>query len=120
VILGMESQRQPHGKDQVIEVELLNLLCSEGIRSIPLTQVQRLRFVNATLDSELHRALEVLASRHDSQKKVVSLSFNGAGKRPVRVGYVIENPIWKTSYRLMLEEKGKAFLQGRRREHQRR
>jgi hypothetical protein len=112
VILGMESQRQPHGKDQVIEVELLNLLCSEGIRSIPLTQVQRLRFVNATLDSELHRALEVLASRHDSQKKVVSLSFNGAGKRPVRVGYVIENPIWKTSYRLMLEEKGKAFLQG--------
>ena len=112
VILGMESQRQPQGKDAVIEVELLNLLCPEGIRSIPLTQVQRLRFLNAALDSELHRALEILASRHDSQKKVVSLAFNGDGKRKVRVGYVIENPIWKTSYRLVLEDQGQAFLQG--------
>ena len=112
VILGMESQRQPQGKDQVIEVEMLNLLGPDGIRSIPLSQVQRLRFLNAALDSELHRALEILASRHDSQKKVVSLAFDGDGKRKVRVGYVIENPIWKTSYRLVLEDDGKAFLQG--------
>src|SRR4029077_9887153 len=56
--------------------------------------------------------LEVLATRHDSQKKVVSLSFNGDGKRQGKGGYVIENPIWKTSYRLVLEEGKKAFLQG--------
>jgi hypothetical protein len=112
VILGMEAQHQPQGKDAVVEVELLNLLCSEGLRSIPLNQVQRLRFLNPALESELRRALDVLATRHDSQKKVVSLSFNGDGKRPVRVGYVIENPIWKTSYRLVLDNGKKAFLQG--------
>jgi hypothetical protein len=111
-ILGMESQRQPHGKDALIDVEMLNLLCSEGVRSVPLSQVLRVRFLNPALESELRRALEVLASRHDSQKKVVSLSFDGEGKRPVRVGYVIENPIWKTSYRLVLQDNGKAFLQG--------
>src|SRR5439155_15461645 len=34
-------------------------------------------------------------------------------KREVRVGYVVENPIWKTSYRLVLDKKGsKPFLQG--------
>jgi hypothetical protein len=112
VILGMESQRQPHGKDALVDVEMLNVLCTEGIRSVPLSQVQRLRLLNPALESELRRALEVLATRHDSQKKVVSLSFNGEGKRPVKVGYVIENPIWKTSYRLVLEEGKKAFLQG--------
>jgi hypothetical protein len=112
VILGMESQRQPHGKDAVIDVELLNLLCAEGVRSVPLSQVLRLRFLNAALEGELRRALEVLATRHDAQKKVVSLTFEGDGKRPVRVGYVIENPIWKTSYRLVLGDAGKAFLQG--------
>src|SRR5208283_3812985 len=42
----------------------------------------------------------------------VSLAFSGEGKREVRVGYVVENPIWKTSYRLVLNEKGKPFLQG--------
>ena len=38
----------------------------------------------------------------------------GEGKRNVRVGYVIENPIWKTSYRLVLgkEKEDKPFLQG--------
>jgi hypothetical protein len=30
----------------------------------------------------------------------------------VRVGYVVENPIWKTSYRLVLNMEGKPFLQG--------
>jgi hypothetical protein len=36
----------------------------------------------------------------------------GEGKRNVRVGYVIENPIWKTSYRLVLDKKEKPYLQG--------
>jgi hypothetical protein len=112
VVLGMESQRQPQGKDAVIDVEMLNLLCTEGVRSVPLAQVSRVRFLNAALEGELRRALEVLASRHDAQKKVVSLTFDGDGKRDVRVGYVIENPIWKTSYRLVLRDGGKAQLQG--------
>ncbi len=108
IILGMESQRQPAGN----EIDLLNILCTEGIRSIPLTQVERLRFLNPALESELRRALEVLSSSHDALKKTVSLSFNGEGKRPVRVGYVVENPMWKTSYRLVLDKNGKPLLQG--------
>lgn len=112
VVLGMESQRQPHGKDALVDVEMLNLLCAEGVRSVPLAQVQRLRFLNPALEAELRRALEVLAGRHDSLKKVVSLNFAGEGKRKVKVGYVIENPIWKTSYRLVLDQGPKAFLQG--------
>src|SRR5208283_968958 len=52
-----------------------------------------------------------LAKSHDTQKKSVSLSFTAQGKRQVRVGYVIENPIWKTSYRLVLDKKEKPYLQ---------
>jgi hypothetical protein len=37
--------------------------------------------------------------------------FSGEGKRPVKVSYVVENPIWKTSYRLVLTD-GKPYLQG--------
>ena len=42
----------------------------------------------------------------------MSLHFAGDGKRKVQVGYVIEAPIWKTSYRLVLGEKEKPYLQG--------
>src|SRR4029079_16378951 len=74
--------------------------------------VQQLRFSNPVIEAECRRALEVVALSHDSQKKAVSLHFAGDGKRKVQVGYVIEAPIWKTSYRLVLGEKAKPYLQG--------
>jgi hypothetical protein len=64
------------------------------------------------MESEFRRALEVLSLSHDTQKKAVTLNFEGQGKRSVRVGYVVENPIWKTSYRLVLNKEGKPYLQG--------
>ena len=84
------------------------------MRSVKLADVQRVRFLNPIMDSEVRKALETLALSHDTQKKAVSLNFVGEGKRNVRVGYVIENPIWKTSYRLVLgkAKEDKPFLQG--------
>jgi hypothetical protein len=112
-ILGVEHQKQAVGKETV-DVELLNLWCAEGMREVKLADVQRVRFLNPVLESEVKRALEVLAQSHDVQKKAVSLNFTGEGRRRVRVGYVIENPIWKTSYRLVLakDKEEKPFLQG--------
>lgn len=111
-IVGMEVQRKPAGKDQVVEVEYLNLSGPNGLQTVPLEEVMGVRFLNTVLENEFQRALKVLAGSHDMQKKVVSLGFNGVGKRPVKVGYVVERPIWKTSYRLRLEDNGKLFLQG--------
>ncbi len=111
-IIGMEVQKQPKGKDQFIDVDFLNLVNETGISSIAMTQVQTIRFLNPVLDSELQRALRVVASSHDKQKKAVTLNFSGQGKRTVKVGYVVEHPIWRTSYRLVIEPNGKLFLQG--------
>jgi hypothetical protein len=111
-IVGIEKQKQPAGKDAFIENEVLNMWCAEGLRNVKLTEVQRLRFLNPVMETEFRKALDVLSLSHDTQKKAVSLSFVGEGKRPVRVAYVVENPIWKTSYRLVLKEDGKPYLQG--------
>jgi len=114
IVVGMEARSQPAGKDKdtTTEVELLNLSTANGIESLPMEQVLAVRFLSPRLESEFHRALEVLAASHDTQKKSVSLGFDGQGKRKVRVGYVVERPIWKTSYRLRLEPNGKVFMQG--------
>jgi hypothetical protein len=111
VILGVEKKKETIGKE-VVDGEFINLWCAEGMRSLKLGDVQRVRFLNPIMDSEVKKALEVLALSHDTQKKSVSLSCMGDGKRSVKVGYVVENPIWKTSYRLVLNAKGKPYLQG--------
>src|SRR5688572_24152034 len=110
-IVGVEKQKLPAG-NATVDLEVLNLWCAEGLRAVKLTDVQSLRFSNPVIESEFRRALEVLALSHDSQKKAVQLHFAGQGKRRVQVGYVVEAPIWKTSYRLVLAEKEKPYLQG--------
>jgi hypothetical protein len=111
VVVGVERQRQIVAKDQVVEVSQLNLLTADGVRGLPLAQVQRVRFLKDELDKEFRKALDVLATAHDKQKKTVTLHFQGQGQRPVRVAYVTESPIWKTSYRVDLRQ-DKVFLQG--------
>src|SRR5262249_7660562 len=95
-------------------VAVVNLWCADGMRGVKLSEVQRVRFLNPTLDSEFRKALETLALSHDTQKKAVSIRCVGEGKRRGEVGYVVENPIWKTSYRLVLpaKEQEKPYLQG--------
>jgi hypothetical protein len=110
-VVGIEKQKIALGKDTV-DTEMLNLWCSDGMRSLKMGDIQRVRFLNPILDSEFRKALETLALSHDTQKKSVSINCIGEGKRDVRVGYVIENPIWKTSYRLVLDKKEKPYLQG--------
>src|SRR3982751_2778929 len=109
--MGVEQQQQASKDGPPTTVTILNLWCAEGVRAIKLGEVQKLRFTNPVIENEVRRALETLALSHDSQKKAVSLHFAGEGKRKVEVGYVIENPIWKTSYRLVLG-KDEPFLQG--------
>lgn len=110
-IMGMESQMRGEPGKPATEKEFLNLLCSEGLRNIPLADIQRVRFLNPVLESELKRALEVVSIGHDSQKKTVRLGFRGEGKRDVKVSYVAEHPIWKTSYRIRLDKNGKAKME---------
>jgi hypothetical protein len=107
-IVGMETQAKPN---ELREVELLNLTTADGLQTIPLENVQSIRFLNTTLEKEFQRALLVLARAHDTQKRSINLAFQGDGKRTIRVGYVVERPIWKTSYRLRIEDGKKLFLQ---------
>lgn len=111
-IVGIERRDVPAGKDgTVVQAEFLNLLTEEGLRSLPLESVGRIRLKDERLNAELRKALEVLAGAKSQDKKSVILRMEGQGRRPVRVGYIREAPIWKTSYRLVLGE-GAPLLQG--------
>jgi hypothetical protein len=112
MILGTETKDEPAGDNKVVEIEYLNLLTADGLRSLPIKGLQQIKLLNDQLNTELNQALAVLASGHDTQKKTVSIAFDGQGRRKVSVSYIMETPVWKTSYRLVLDDDGKPFLQG--------
>ena len=114
-LLGVEKKTESIGEGsqyRVIEQEYVTLLTEEGFRSLSLANVQRIKLTNPSLNTELHQALAILATNHDTQKKTVSITFDGTGSRQVRVAYLTETPVWKTSYRLVLEEDKTPYLQG--------
>lgn len=114
-LLGVEKKVESTGdgpQRRVIEQEYVNLLTEEGFRTLPLSQIQRIKLLNDGLNRELQQALTVLASNHDVQKKTISMTFEGSGSRQARVAYLTETPVWKTSYRLVLDEDKAPYLQG--------
>src|SRR6266850_533054 len=111
-ILGLEKRPKAVEKGQ-IEIWQLNLISGATVRSIPLEEVTRLDLEDPTLQEELGKALTALAESRGQDKKPVTINFQGEGERLVRVGYVVETPIWKTSYRLLFGQPNtKPMLQG--------
>src|SRR5262245_32799024 len=51
-VVGVETQKQPAGGGAVVDVEVLNLWCAEGLRSVKLSDVQQLRFANPVIEVE--------------------------------------------------------------------
>ena len=112
-ILGVERrQKAPERGEEPVEVPVLNLLTGASIRSIELPSIASLTLDDPQLQDELTKALTALVQARDQDKKPVTINFVGTGDRHVRIGYVVETPVWKTSYRLLLGDKSSAFLQG--------
>ena len=112
-IVGVETRRIPADKGEPIDVAVLNLLAGATFRAIELQAISNLSLDDPELEEELTKALSALAQSRDQDKKPVTLNFLGTGARRVRIGYVVETPIWKTSYRLLLDDrKNSGQLQG--------
>ena len=106
-ILGVEKKKRlvnDHA-NETIEKSYLNLLSGGGnIQPVELDGIRSIKLEDPQLQEELSKALLALASARDQDKKPVRINFTGQGERHIRIGYVVETPIWKTSYRLILGE----------------
>ena len=110
-ILGVEMRARSVAQGDAIQVPVLNILTGATLRSIELQAVTSLTLDDPQLQSELTSALGALTQSRDQDRKPVTINFTGNGDRRVRFGYVVETPVWKTSYRLLMNESGDA-LQG--------
>lgn len=91
----------------------LVLLKDEGqIQPIELFDASEIEVLDESVRRDLDRMMEIYAKARYADRKIVQLRAEGNGQRDVRAGYIIETPIWKTSYRLLLEENGPSLLQG--------
>ncbi len=110
-IVGVEAhERKDDGA--VITEYYLTVLTPDGLETLNLHDLRGVVLQNDDVASELQKALATLAQGRDADRRSVRVKFEGDGPRRVRILYLHEAPIWKTSYRLVLDEESEAFLQG--------
>jgi len=115
-ILGIEPLTEIV-RDQPIQKGFrLVLLTDAGpIRSLDLFSISEFSLADEALQRDLRRLLDLSLDSKYTNRKKLTLSATGQGERDLRIGYLIEMPIWKCSYRLIFDEKKKdagPLLQG--------
>ncbi len=94
--------QEPTEKTTVREspFESVTLLTEDGVQSVLLAKMKKVKFVRAELQAEFRKALEALAAARGASSKTVGVTFVGPGARKVSLGYVADAPLWKPTYRI--------------------
>ncbi|XYH92763.1 DUF4139 domain-containing protein [Sorangium sp. So ce1128] len=82
----------------------LALMSDGALKQVVLEELEGVEFVEERLRQQVGAALLGLASRRERNRRELVVRAAGEGERLVRVAYVVEVPLWKTSYRLTVPE----------------
>lgn len=80
------------------------LTADQAVRQFLLEETEQVEFADPTLRAQMAGALTAIARNRVQERRTLTLSLKGSGRRTVRIGYVVEVPLWKTSYRLTIQE----------------
>src|SRR5690606_24004965 len=90
----------------------VTLSTAEGLTRVDLAEVTNVLLEDQALQAELQDALAAVARHRADEATTLRITFSGDGDREVRVGYVREMPVWKSTYRLVVDDGGTGQLQG--------
>lgn len=109
-----EQIRLQNGSETLTQTVWLTLATTDGMQRLPLDSVQTIKPTNDKLNNELQQALLLLAENQSQNDKTVTLHFGGQNERDVNVSYLVETPVWKTTWRLDLgdQDSQNSRLQG--------
>lgn len=102
------------GEDTVDKFYLTLVAGSGAVRVIELTPALSVRPLDANLEGQLDRYLELLSTTHSTGLRHLTLDALGQGQRELRVSYISEVPVWKSTYRIVFPRtaNGSATMQG--------
>jgi len=91
---------------------MLNLMNNGEINAVDITDLDSLKFDDPILQRELTTALKMIADARLKSVRNLRISLKGNGKRRIRLSYIKAVPLWKTSYRIVLDKDGVPRLEG--------
>lgn len=113
-ILTVEQRNIPGGKETPGGITHFLVIASEAgeISNFDLADVRSVKLLDDGTRRDVNEFANATASTRRRDAKTITVTSEGAGQREMVVSYTIAAPIWKTTYRVVLDEAGKPFFQG--------
>jgi hypothetical protein len=111
-VLTVERKTIRSEKESSITNVLVIASESGEISSFDLNDVKSIKLLDEGTRKDLNEFANATASARRLDAKTITVTSEGSGQREMIVSYTIAAPIWKTTYRVVLDEAGKPFFQG--------
>ncbi|MGB7068094.1 MAG: hypothetical protein WBD22_01240 [Pyrinomonadaceae bacterium] len=106
--------KEGNGSNTTLESTYSLVLASEtgDITAFDLHDIRGVKLLEDTTRKDINEFANATASTRRRDAKTITITSGGSGQREMVVSYIIAAPIWKTTYRVVLDEQGKPFFQG--------
>lgn len=100
--------------DNILRDQQLTLYTeSSSFKRISLASINAIKVEDENMAAEVKQQLELLfQNAKKKDRKALAVSISEPGEHDVLIAYSIPCPIWKTSYRLVMNEDARVLLQG--------
>ncbi|HTT60372.1 MAG TPA: carboxypeptidase regulatory-like domain-containing protein [Bryobacteraceae bacterium] len=113
-LLSVERKTRVSG-GTTLEVDYVSLITDAGeLHTTEISPAISVRLLDHALAGKVERFLDLVSSEREPDVRKMVISTAGTGDRSLFVSYISETPVWKTTYRIVLNPKtgGKPLLQG--------
>jgi hypothetical protein len=91
------------------EKRLITIVSDAGaVHTLELTSTTSVRLLDPTLQNDVNRYLQLLSNNRSQGLRHLTLQDNGSGARDLRVSYISEVPIWKSTYRILFTDSARS------------
>ena len=104
--LRAQTRKNPDSStDEMGDRRFLTVVSDAGaVRTFELTSSTSVILLDTALHTDVTRYLELLASTRNQGLRHLTLLDRGTGARDLRVSYISEVPVWKSTYRILFTD----------------
>lgn len=113
-ILTVEKRTVAAEKDKPASTAHFLVIASDSgeLSSFDLSEIRSVKLLDEGTKKDLNEFASATASTRRRDAKTITVTSNGVGQREMVVSYTVAAPIWKTTYRVVMDDDGKPFFQG--------
>lgn len=109
-LLSVEHKTRVAG-GTTLEVDYISLITDSGeIKTTEVSPAFSVRLLEQGLTGKVDRLLDLVSSEREADIRRMVVSTQGTGDRSLFVSYISEVPVWKATYRIVINAKGTDHL----------